>query len=148
MTKEIFYWIEIRIICDGKYNFIFTFFILFSTSVETIRNTPKGKRYYNVIKYLNEQGLKCDNIMNEKEIKCSKIEEIEKEKKINICYARVSSVGQKDDLERQKKLLKEKYSDYYLLEDIGSGDESNEKRIIKNNRFRNKWENKRISDSA
>jgi putative resolvase len=100
-------------------------------TIETIRNTPNGKRYYNVIKYLSEQGLKCDKIINEKEIKCSKIEDIEKEKKIKICYARVSSSGQKDDLERQKKLLKEKYPNYYLLEDIGSGMNLTKKGLLK-----------------
>ena len=100
-------------------------------TIETIRNIPNGKRYYNVIKYLSEQGLKCDKIINEKEIKCSKIEDIEKEKKIKICYARVSSSGQKDDLERQKKLLKEKYPNYYLLEDIGSGMNLTKKGLLK-----------------
>jgi predicted site-specific integrase-resolvase len=33
----------------------------------------------------------------------------------------VSSHGQKDDLERQKKLLQNKYPEYTLIEDIGSG---------------------------
>ena len=39
--------------------------------------------------------------------------------KQKIIYARVSSQGQKDDLERQKKLLQYKYPKYMLIEDIG-----------------------------
>jgi len=41
--------------------------------------------------------------------------------KINYIYARVSSLGQKDDLERQKALLQKEYPDYTLIADIGSG---------------------------
>ena len=33
----------------------------------------------------------------------------------------VSTVNQKDDLERQKSLLKEKYNKNIFIEDIGSG---------------------------
>ncbi len=68
--------------------------------IETIRSSERGKRYYNVEKYLRDKGLICQNI-NKEEIKCSKLEDFEKE--LNICYARVSSIGQKEDLERQKK---------------------------------------------
>lgn len=90
--------------------------------IETIRSKPNGgKRFYNVEKYLKNQGLICHKIENEKEIKCTKIKDLEKEKRIKVCYARVSSAGQKNDLERQKKLLKEKYPKYHLVEDIGSG---------------------------
>ena len=88
--------------------------------IETIRS-PGGKRYYNVEKYLKEQGLICKKV-NKKEIKCTNLEDIKDiETKVKICYARVSSRGQKNDLERQKELLKSKYPDYILIEDIGSG---------------------------
>jgi putative resolvase len=70
---------------------------------------------------LNKKNIKKDK----KEINCIKIDELDKlekeNKKIKICYARVSTVNQKDDLERQKELLKEKYPKYMLVEDIGSG---------------------------
>lgn len=89
--------------------------------IEVIRSTPTGKRFYNVDKYLKGQGLVCNKMENEKEIKCSKIDELDKKKRIKICYARVSSIGQKEDLERQKKELKSKYPKYELIEDIGSG---------------------------
>ena len=87
--------------------------------IETIRSSEKGKRFYNVDKYFLEKGIKCEKI--DKIIKCSTLEEIKKQDKVKICYARVSSIGQKGDLERQKKVLKEKYPTYLLIEDIGSG---------------------------
>lgn len=39
----------------------------------------------------------------------------------SICYARVSSQKQKQDLDRQRQLLHAKYPDYELVSDIGSG---------------------------
>jgi putative resolvase len=75
-------------------------------SIEVIR-TPGGKRLYNVEKYIKDR-------MSE--------EEKEKaEEKLKIAYVRVSTVGQKDDLERQKQRMKELYPDHILIEDIGSG---------------------------
>ena len=41
--------------------------------------------------------------------------------KNSICYARVSSNKQKDDLERQIKFFKDKYPLYEVVSDIGSG---------------------------
>ena len=38
-----------------------------------------------------------------------------------ICYARVSSASQKEDLERQVLFLKQKYPDYEVVTDVGSG---------------------------
>lgn len=45
----------------------------------------------------------------------------EQKEKYKICYCRVSSVGQKDDLERQIKYMKNKYPKYKIIKDIGSG---------------------------
>lgn len=98
--------------------------------IEVIRSTPKGKRFYNVEKYLKTQGLECKEI-NKKEIKCSKIEKLDKQKRIKICYARVSSIVQKDDLERQKEELLKKYPKYELIEDIGSGINLTKKGLMK-----------------
>lgn len=39
----------------------------------------------------------------------------------NIVYARVSSSKQKDDLERQSKMLLDKFPNYLIVKDIGSG---------------------------
>lgn len=41
--------------------------------------------------------------------------------KLNISYVRVSSRGQKNDLEIQKALMIEKYPNHIMIEDIGSG---------------------------
>jgi predicted site-specific integrase-resolvase len=41
--------------------------------------------------------------------------------KKTICYARVSSSHQKEDLERQVKMLQEKYPESKIIKDIGSG---------------------------
>ena len=85
-------------------------------SIETIR-TEGGKRLYNIKKYLENKEknksikLKINNpIINEK----TNIRR-------NIIYARVSSLQQKNDLERQIKILQEKYPTYELIKDIGSG---------------------------
>ena len=88
-----------------------------SGKIEIIRHSEKGKRFYNIEKYLNENKQKTlIDINKEKEIK-----DVIDNKKINICYVRVSTNGQKDDLERQKEYMKKKYKKYELIEDIGSG---------------------------
>lgn len=93
--------------------------------IETIR-TDGNKRLYNVEKYLNEK--KCNN--NEDCIK--NLENIDKIKgKLKISYVRVSSQGQKDDLERQKKQMKEIYPNHIMIEDIGSGVNLNKRGIRK-----------------
>lgn len=67
-----------------------------------------GYRMFNVKKFLK------DNMMGD-------INEYLESKKKNICYCRVSTHGQKEDLERQIKYMKEKYPKYELITDIGSG---------------------------
>ena len=75
--------------------------------IDTIR-TPGGHRLYNVEKYLK----------NKTEITDDENDDTTKE---NICYVRVSTLGQKDDLKRQKEYMKNKYPTYEIIEDIGSG---------------------------
>ena len=41
--------------------------------------------------------------------------------KESICYCRVSSAKQKDDLERQKSFMREQYPNHTIVSDIGSG---------------------------
>jgi len=77
--------------------------------IETIR-TPGGKRLYNVEKYL---------LINKGLIKPSTIDD--ENTRLKITYARVSSQGQKDDLEQQKVYLKKRFPNHILIEDIGSG---------------------------
>lgn len=92
--------------------------------IETIR-TKGNKRLYNIGKYLRLK--KCqDNT-----ISCENYDDLDKETKLNICYVRVSTVGQKDDLERQKDMMKSRYPDYVIIEDIGSGLNLNKRGINK-----------------
>lgn len=51
--------------------------------------------------------------------------------KNNYIYARVSSNGQKNDLERQIKVLLDLYPEYNLISDIGSGMNLNRKGLRK-----------------
>ena len=65
--------------------------------IEAIRTLGK-KRYYNVKKFLKQYRDE------EIELPIKKIKE-----KRNICYCRVSSESQKDDLENQINYMKEKH---------------------------------------
>ena len=93
--------------------------------IETIR-TPGNKRLYNVAKFLKEKECKGTE-------EC--VEDLEKLEnmgnKLNISYVRVSSRNQKDDLERQKKLVKNKYPKHIMIEDIGSGMNMNRRGLRK-----------------
>ena len=97
--------------------------------IETIR-TPGGKRLYNVKKYLLN---KDKNISNVTQVNNEHINVLIKNKsdKYKIIYARVSSLGQKEDLERQIKLLKDNYPEHKLITDIGSGMNLNRKGLRK-----------------
>ena len=91
--------------------------------IETIR-TSGNKRLYNVKKYLASK-VKATNI-------CDNLDDLDNNnEKLNICYVRVSSQNQKDDLERQKLLMKTKYPNYLIIEDIGSGLNLNKRGINK-----------------
>ena len=76
-------------------------------------------RLYNVDKYLRENNINnlsdeciCNNALH-------KLDKINN--KLNLSYVRVSSYGQKDDLNRQLKLVKNKYPENIIIKDIGSG---------------------------
>jgi excisionase family DNA binding protein len=71
--------------------------------------TPGGQRLYNVQQYIEHRK---NNFEEEK------TSNIEKQK---ICYCRVSSNNQKDDLERQISYMSEKYPQHRIISDIGSG---------------------------
>ena len=71
--------------------------------IRTIR-TPTGHRRYHL--------RDCQNIALG--ITCTR-------KKQQICYCRVSSKKQVDDLERQKSYFQSRYPDHKLITDIGSG---------------------------
>ena len=98
--------------------------------IETIR-TIGGKRLYNVERYLKEK-ISNDETKNNNTILCNNLDELDKEiEKLNICYVRVSSNGQKDDLERQKNLMVKLYPKHKIIEDIGSGLNLNKRGIKK-----------------
>lgn len=94
--------------------------------IDVIR-TDSNKRLYNINKYIEEK--KCETYNKKCEETLNNIDKTKE--KIKITYARVSSQGQKDDLDRQKKLLVEKYPKHILIEDIGSGLNLNKRGIRK-----------------
>jgi predicted site-specific integrase-resolvase len=97
--------------------------------IETIR-TPGGKRLYNVEKYIKEQECEKENKINNEV--CENLDDLDKiEGKLNICYVRVSSLSQKDDLERQKTQMVKLYPNHKIIEDIGSGLNLNKRGIKK-----------------
>jgi putative resolvase len=71
--------------------------------IETIKVGKKNM--YNLDKYLRDQGVESKKIANRR----------------NICYCRVSSAKQKDDLERQIESMRNKYPHHDFVTDIGSG---------------------------
>lgn len=102
--------------------------------IDTIR-TVGNKRMYNVEKYLKTYGdPNYDDALNDNtddKIKDKNIDTTNKQNKLNICYVRVSTLNQKDDLVRQKKYMQEKYPTYEMIEDIGSGINFNRKGLRK-----------------
>jgi len=88
--------------------------------IEIIK-TDGGQRKYNVEKYI------LNNKVNTKVIQQIKNNPV----KLNLCYVRVSTLGQKSDLERQKAYMKKRYPEYEIIEDIGSGINFNRKGLRK-----------------
>jgi len=80
--------------------------------IEVIR-ASNGKRLYNVKKFINDntnyKNMYTENL------------NINNKKKYKICYCRVSSVGQKNDLVRQIDYMKSKFPNHLLITDIASG---------------------------
>lgn len=74
-------------------------------SIQTIR-TPGNKRLYNVQQYIDQNVSFKSTFSSTKK---------------SICYCRVSTPGQKDDLERQIKYMQELYPSHQIISDIGSG---------------------------
>lgn len=90
--------------------------------IEVIK-TVGGHRKYNVQKYIEENKKESEPI--------KLLNEINNKEKLNICYVRVSTYNQKDDLENQKEYMKLKYKNYEIIEDIGSGINFNRKGLRK-----------------
>jgi predicted site-specific integrase-resolvase len=82
-------------------------------NIKYIRKGGEGShRYYDIKSFFESRG--CGEKTNE-----SQTEIIPPRRKI--CYCRVSSRGQKDDLERQEQYLKQRYPTHEFIKDIGSG---------------------------
>jgi predicted site-specific integrase-resolvase len=67
--------------------------------------TPGGQRLYNIQQFLQNKTEQSGS----------------EEPKQSICYCRVSSQGQKDDLQRQITYMQEKFPNHRIITDIGSG---------------------------
>ena len=76
-------------------------------TVQCVRYGTKGKRLYNMSDLCDHLGVQT--------------EEKNQQKTETIIYARVSSVYQKEDLQRQIKDLQTAYPQHTVLSDIGSG---------------------------
>lgn len=79
--------------------------------IETIK--LGNKRLYNLDKYLRLNGIETKNV------------------KKNICYSRVSSKKQEEDLKRQRELLEKLYPNHEQIFDIGSGLNNKRKGYLK-----------------
>ena len=75
-----------------------------NNQINVIR-TGGGKRMYDINEYINKNVSIQDYPSD----------------KISVCYCRVSTNGQKNDLERQKEYLQERYPTHKIISDIGSG---------------------------
>lgn len=84
------------------------------------KRTKSNYRLYNVDKYLREMNM--NQVVTKDCLSDAEVDKLHETKtKLNISYVRVSSIGQKDDLERQEKMVKAKYPNNMIIKDIGSG---------------------------
>ncbi len=72
--------------------------------IPTIR-TDGNRRLYNVQQYIDSHSS-FENLP---------------QNKVSICYCRVSSTNQEDDLQRQITFMQQKYPSHTIISDIGSG---------------------------
>ena len=100
--------------------------------IKTLR-TPGGTRYYDVDGYLKNK--ECEKEKDTKKVEeCmeTELKELDnKEEKLNICYVRVSTHGQKSELDNQRKFMEKMFPKYEMIEDIGSGINFNRKGLRK-----------------
>ena len=73
------------------------------------KTSPSGTRLYDISSFLPE-------LITQNDTSTTSVTE-----KKGFLYARVSSNKQKEDLERQKQILKSRFPNYELVSDIGSG---------------------------
>ena len=78
--------------------------------IEYYRVGERTKRWYNVKKFLDRCASDEENGKDE-----------QKEHRVRLIYARISTRNQKDDLQRQISYLRTRYPNHELITDIGSG---------------------------
>lgn len=79
--------------------------------IQCIRKPFKGShRYYNITDFIEKNRNRTDDAKS-----------VLEDTKRCICYCRVSSKNQKDDLERQIEYMRSAYPNYEIITDIGSG---------------------------
>ena len=103
---------------------------ILGVTAQTLRNWDKEDKLKST--YVKSNGYRY---YSEESI-LAYTQERKTKKNLNVIgYTRVSSKKQKDDLERQKenieKYLKEKYENYEIIEDIGSGINYNKPGLLK-----------------
>lgn len=83
--------------------------------ITTIRtNNINGHRRYDINSFKQFDQTEEDN-------NCKRKIETIKNSKISVCYCRVSSKHQSNDLENQIKFMQDKYPKHEIVKDIGSG---------------------------
>jgi len=81
-----------------------------NTNKIEVKKTKGGMRLYNVNKYLNDKN---------------------NNNKLKICYCRVSSTSQKNDLERQVEFMKTSFPNHTIVKEVGSGLNFQRKEFLK-----------------
>lgn len=81
-----------------------------SQKIGSVRS-PGGQRLYNVQGYLNARGQAASQHSVA----------VPATSRLSICYCRVSSPGQRDDLERQVAFMSQRFPHHRIIRDVGSG---------------------------
>ena len=97
-------------------------------TVQTIRNWDKAGRIHAIRSAANQR------MFSEEDILRALRKPVSKDRKVTVCYARVSTSAQKDDLERQVSTLHSfcvaNGWNYMTIEDIGSGLDFNKNGLL------------------
>jgi excisionase family DNA binding protein len=83
-----------------------------------------GIHYHTLYKLAKNKEIETVKIGNQQKYNTEKYlreKKLEKKNKKKICYCRVSSRKQKEDLNRQIEYMKNKYPEYEIISDISSG---------------------------
>lgn len=102
-------WVPSRVACQEL-----------GVDANTLRNWDKRGLIKTIRTKSNQRRYDLDSLLGKKAKPRKKI-----------CYCRVSSSKQKDDLERQKQFMQEKYPEHEIVTDIGSGLSFKRKGLLK-----------------